>query len=497
MVAHLGAGMPGERFGARVAAVGPSENHPARSLPQEKPGSHRARSTSRNAIPWGHGHENAYENHNENQNENQNENPPLPRPMPRAHGPEPQNPSMAKHLPIPPERPLTPLPRPLTDDLREPHPGPGDGALGGASMYRGLAALAAMGIAGSTGPSAVCELGAGGWYQGDPETIEPFAAALSRQVEAPLGEFGTGSALFDGEWRFGTYQMAALGFGQAALADPAHRTENLARMRVAIDHALAHDVWAFDRAEWGDVALADLAHDRHDHAVLGYLGLALGLERTLDPHGPHAEIHDAVAAHLARRLAIRGEAPIQTYPGEAYPVDMAAVLGALALHAKSMGQPVPPAVDAAVRHWEAAYVADDGLLAQAVHPTTGHPGTARGSGTALAAYFLGFTHPDVSARLRQGIRHQLAENAAGFGGVREYRRGEDGSGDIDSGPLIAGFSVSATGFSLAAARQSGDEAWFADLYGTACMFGVPGDEGFLTGGPIGNAILFAMMTAPR
>ena len=37
MVAHLGVGMPGERIGARVAAVGANDNQPARRIPRDGP----------------------------------------------------------------------------------------------------------------------------------------------------------------------------------------------------------------------------------------------------------------------------------------------------------------------------------------------------------------------------------------------------------------------------------------------------------------------------
>lgn len=366
-------------------------------------------------------------------------------------------------------------------------------------MRRFLIPFTLAGAAATQAPSALCERGAAPWYRGEPATVDALAEVVDGWVRAPLApaDYATGSALFDGEWWFGTYQMAALGFGQVALERPETRAVNLARMRVAIDDAMRRDVWTFDAGEWGDHALDDLAADPHDHAVLGYLGLALGVERQLDPQGPHAAVHDEVIAALSRRVQQRNGLPLATYPGEAYPVDNAAVLAAIGLHARVTGQPAPGWLGEAVATWETRYVQEDGLVVQAVDPATGTArGRARGSGTALSAYFFGFSEPVLARRLGSAARDVLGGTTAGFGAVREYRRGEDGPGDIDSGPLVMGWSVSATGFSLASARRLGDEAWFADLYGTACFFGVPREgEGFMTGGPLGNAILFAMLTA--
>jgi len=60
-------------------------------------------------------------------------------------------------------------------------------------------------------------------------------------------------------------------------------------------------------------------------------------------------------------------------------------------------------------------------------------------------------------------------------------------------------SVSATGFALAGARATGDRSLFTALYRTAALFGIPVDRGagtrFATGGPLGNALLLAMLTA--
>ena len=51
-------------------------------------------------------------------------------------------------------------------------------------------------------------------------------------------------------------------------------------------------------------------------------------------------------------------------------------------------------------------------------------------------------------------------------------------------------------------RETNDDAdAFVALYATAHLFGAPFDEQstrtFATGGPLGDAILFAMLTAPR
>ena len=83
--------------------------------------------------------------------------------------------------------------------------------------------------------------------------------------------------------------------------------------------------------------------------------------------------------------------------------------------------------------------------------------------------------------------------------VREYPAGQHGRGDIDSGPIVLGYGVSATGFALGAARAHGDARTFRALYATLHLFGAPRrDDGgleLLSGGPLGNAIALAMLGA--
>lgn len=100
----------------------------------------------------------------------------------------------------------------------------------------------------------------------------------------------------------------------------------------------------------------------------------------------------------------------------------------------------------------------------------------------------------------QGVRYSLATTVFGFGAIREYPHGMIGHGDIDSGPVILGFGFSATGFSIAAARAYGDADLYARLYSSAILAGAPtwrqGHLDFLTAGPLGNAILLAVLTTP-
>ena len=373
---------------------------------------------------------------------------------------------------------------------------------------RKLLALLAFVLGIAIVPHRVCEREANAWFYGEADKVDALASQVASWTSLDLApdSFQTGSGRFDGEWQFGTYMMAAMGFGQTVLDHPERREEALARMERCLDMMLAKHVHAFDTAAWnGEDALTreSLQSDHAHAAYLGYAGIALGLHRMLRPTSRFAETDDQIVAALTRNIATSPVGFIETYPGEVYPVDNTAAYAAIALHARATRKPVP---DAVKRGLDAIRVQgtdpESGLLYQAVSLADGKPrDAARASGTALAAYFLAYVDDAASAALFRALGKEQFRTVLGFGAVLEYApSSEKGHGDIDSGPIVAGFGVSATGFALGASRVHGDKEMFRSLYATAHLFGAPFDEKgtrtHATGGPIGDAILFAMMTAP-
>src|SRR5690349_20321594 len=85
---------------------------------------------------------------------------------------------------------------------------------------RSLFAMLAFVLGLATIPHRVCERDATAYFDGDPMSVDALATSVATWTAKELApsSFATGSARFDGEWLFGTYMMAAMGFGQVALA---------------------------------------------------------------------------------------------------------------------------------------------------------------------------------------------------------------------------------------------------------------------------------------
>lgn len=115
-------------------------------------------------------------------------------------------------------------------------------------------------------PPLWCGRDAGDWWRGDRETQEALVRGVEEWIHAPLGtdRFKTGSSQFDGEWYFGTYQMAALGLAQFAREHPEARDRCLAGMTLCEDRMLSDACRKFDRDSWKEEYRAFL--DKHQVA---------------------------------------------------------------------------------------------------------------------------------------------------------------------------------------------------------------------------------------
>lgn len=371
-------------------------------------------------------------------------------------------------------------------------------------MKQRALALAFALLVGAFVPSWWCGRGADAWLDGEAETQAALAEELisfeagddlSRASHTPA------SNRFAGEWALVTHQMIALGLAQLSLAHPADRARYVPVITAAALKSFLPEMRDFGTHAWSEDVLATLG-DSHGHAYFGYPALAVGMARLLDPAFPKdvAAQHDALIAAFERRLLASPTGLIETYPREAYPTDVASVAAAIAVHGRVTGQDHRKVL----AHWaervqNAQIDAASGLVIQRMGALDGKPHDApRGSGTGLAAYFAGFADRATAERLTEGLRRQEA-SFLGFGGIREYAPGHGGKGDLDSGPVLLGISVSATGFALAPLRAFGHRDEFTRIYRTTALFGVPVDAGgsarFLTGGAIGNALLLALLTS--
>ncbi len=192
----------------------------------------------------------------------------------------------------------------------------------------------------------------------------------------------------------------------------------------------------------------------------------------------------------------RSDTPfLSAYPGQAWPVDSVVAIAALRLHDMLFS----PMFEATIERWldesQARLDPATGLLPHRIDPRSGEMiEGARGSSQSLIARFLIEVDPEWGRAQYALFRKQFIASFLGVPGVREYPAGAGGFGDVDSGPLLFGFSASATVVAIGAAQVQGDRETASAMISAGEAVGLPiewGGRKFYVLGliPVGDAFL--------
>ncbi|MFC7624650.1 hypothetical protein [Microlunatus sp. GCM10028923] len=301
------------------------------------------------------------------------------------------------------------------------------------------------------------------------DTRAPGVAAQLDHLEARLtdGSAREAQALFpEGEFfAFVLYGLArvdevARGGDPAGLAE-ARRALDLAtapavRERFGADQSLPYGIFYAGWTNW-------------------LRGALLQQQETPDP-ALVAEFGEQARAIAAAFDA--GSSPYLTsYPGQAWPCDSVVGIASLALYRDlADDRSVTPTID----RWLTA-TADrldpaTGLLPHRADPATGQPlEGARATSLTVALIFLPDVDAGFAADQYRRFRDTFLATPLGIPAVLEFPRGTSGAGDVDSGPLIGGVSLSATVVALGAAQNNGDRALAAELGAVGDLIGLPLD----------------------
>ena len=235
--------------------------------------------------------------------------------------------------------------------------------------------------------------------------------------------------------------LYGLSWVQVGLDDPAQSADATAEVR-----------WSLDRLAAGD-GTAPFDESLQPQYGVFYAGWTNWLRGGLIALG-HSDAADldtftSESVELATAFRTATTPFLAAYPGQAWPVDSVVAIASLrqydALVAPRFGQIARNWVTMAKTKLDPA----TGLLPHQVAPQVSG---ARGSSQAMIQRFLVDIDPTF-ARTQYEI---FKDKFVTWAGVREYPKGTGGKGDVDSGPLVLGMSLSATVVAMGAARVHND-----------------------------------------
>ncbi|MFV0259449.1 MAG: hypothetical protein ACK5PP_13515 [Acidimicrobiales bacterium] len=223
--------------------------------------------------------------------------------------------------------------------------------------------------------------------------------------------------------------------------------------------------------------------------------------------GGPAERADAELRADRLRIAIAGSLDqgrpfLPSYPGQIWPVDTVVAVAALAQLDAVTGTGASAPLIAAWR--AAAEPALDPVRGLFPHRSDGTGRVLEGpraTSSSIIAVFWPDIAPDAAADYYRRHLDAFLVRRWGLVGTAEYPPGVDGGGDVDTGPLVAGMSASATVVTIGAARRVGDERLAATLDQQVEAVGRPSRRGvgrrYVFGLlPVGDAFLAWARTVP-
>ncbi len=279
-----------------------------------------------------------------------------------------------------------------------------------------------------------------------PAELRRKANYLERIIRVPEGQNPELNGLGNEEWSLFTMSYAAYAFTNLACLDSSFRPEAAHYVGLAIRHLLAGPVAQAFR----NPAAAVPADSVTSVLYLGHLNLMLGCHRLLAPDSPYARLHDSLSASLHRRLTAAPNHCLESYPGGTWVPDNTVALASLYLHSELTGSPY--------RRFCTKWVAfarqhltdpQTGLLLSKPANRYQQAEEPRGSHLGWSIFFLYRFDPAFAAEQYRRYQQHFSTN---FGVIRLYheRAGslETSEGDVDSGPLILGYSIPANAFAF-------------------------------------------------
>lgn len=327
-----------------------------------------------------------------------------------------------------------------------------------------------------------------------PDALGPDVLAQLRFLRSAL-DMGAGDdmqAIFP-EGYFFTHVLYGLSWveaGRRAQADEPLRAEALRNAR-----------WAWTRLDSprGRAPFSEQLDPPYGVFYLGWrswlLGGILSLQAPERRNPLELELFEMDCTALAAAFDASETPFLSAYSGQAWPVDSVVAVAALQLHDRLSEPRYAETVTRWINLAQERIDPQTGLLPHRVQPRTGALlEGARGSSQSVTARFLLEIDPDWG-RAQYGLfRKRFVAPFLGVPGALEYAAGVSGRGDVDSGPLVFGFSASATVVALAAAQAHGDREIADALIPASEAVGLPlefaGQKRYAFGAlPVGEAFL--------
>lgn len=236
----------------------------------------------------------------------------------------------------------------------------------------------------------------------------------------------------------------------------------------------------------------------------GEIALMLGARRLLEEKAEYQPLLTGRVKLINDGLRQSPHLVLESYPNECWIFDHCVALAAIRLADRLDGSDHSPLI----REWLAMAKqklvhAESGLLVSSFNANGQPLDGPEGSSIWIVSHCLQILDADFARDQYERARRQLGEITLGFGYAHEWPASWDGPADIDSGPIIPGFKISAgsSGTAFVGASAFGDEQFLSALAATLDFAAFPsrrnGALKYCASNQVGDAtLLYAATLGP-
>ena len=247
-----------------------------------------------------------------------------------------------------------------------------------------------------------------------------------------------------------------------------------------------------------------VAQPAHSLFLDGEIALMLASRRILEEKPEYKPLLTERVNAIAERFKQSPRMLLESYPNECWMFDHVVALDAIRMADYLDGSDH----SALTRDWVAMAKKklvhpESGLLISSFTTDAQFFDGPEGSTIWMVAHCLQLLDEDFARDQYERARHELGAVTLGFGYAHEWPKSWDGPADIDSGPVIPVFNISAgsSGMAFIGASAFGDEKFLSSLAATLDFAGFPSRQGgrlkYCASNQVGDAaLLYAATLGP-
>ena len=254
------------------------------------------------------------------------------------------------------------------------------------------------------------------------------------------------------------YVLPVFAYTNLAIKDPNTRSKAVVRTARLIDLVLPAVV---RKVRPPGRKLEKLKRFNKHATYLGQLNVALGCYRLIGGDGRYDKLHERISKLLREALEQRQGRLLESYPHYSWTMDTIPCL--LSLYLRELHTGEEGSRELALEHfaWLRKHATDKrtGLPYSELARANGRgPEPPRGCDLSLRISMQQHFAPKETAELYRNYVRSFWLQRGPLSGFAEWPEGKKRTADFDSGPILEGIGMSATGFGLGAAAACGDKA---------------------------------------